>query len=154
MMQMTSSGSNTAAALLKINGLNLLLPQGEIRTLESARDIDPVAPALRSIGWIAYARKRWPVYCLTEGLSLMAVVPSERRACAMLTMGAGYIGIMCDDMIILKDFAAQLYEIPHVMSEPHTPILHLVFYEEGIACASNANKLTTYIGQLVLTTST
>ena len=152
MLQMTHTDLNATTTLLKINGLNLLLPQGEVRTLEPAADIDPVAPALHSIGWVAYARKRWPVYCLSAELSLMAVAPLERRACALLTMGGGYIGIMCDDMIILKDFAAQLYEIPPAMNTPNTPIQYLASYAEGIACATNANKLTAYIGQLVLNT--
>lgn len=150
MMQIARSGSNTTAALLKINGLNLLLPQSEIRTLESATDVDVIAPALHSAGWVSYTQKRWPVYCLSEELALMAVVPSERRACAMLAMGAGYIGILCDDMIILKNFAAQRYELPLAMRLHDTPILHLVAYEQGIACASNASKLTAYIEQLVL----
>ena len=150
MLQIAQPGPNTTAALLKINGLNLLLPQGEIRTLESAADINPVAPAMRSIGWIAYARKSWPVYCLSEELALMDVVPKERRACVMLTMGAGYLGVMCDDMMVLKDFAVQRYGIPAAMSGPDTPILHVLPYEEGIACASNASKLTAYIGKLVL----
>jgi len=149
-MQIARYGLNTTAALLKITGLNLLLPQGEIRTLESATDVDTAAPALNSIGWITYTQKRWPVYCLSEELALMAVVPSERRACALLAMGAGFIGILCDDMIILKDIAAQRYELPDAMRLADTPILHLVAYEQGIACVTNATQLTAYIEQLVL----
>lgn len=158
MMQLARSGSHTTAAILKINGLNLLLPQGEIRTLESATDIDIAAPALHSTGWVSYAQKRWPVYCLSEELGLMSVVPSERRACAMMAMGAGYIGILCDDMIVLKDFSAQRYELPVAMRrpgsplQPGTPILYLVAYEQGIACVSNSSLLAAYIGQLVLNT--
>lgn len=152
MMQIARPDLNTTSALLKINGLNLLLPQSEIRTLESATDIDVKGPVLHSVGWIEYSRKRWPVYCLSEELTLMAVVPPERRACAMLLMGAGYIGVMCDDMIILKDFSAQRYELPVAMRLADTPILYLVSYEQGIACASNANRLTSYIEQLVLAT--
>ena len=149
MMQIQPAGLNTTAALLKINGLNLLLPQGEIRTLESATDIDKSAAALKSVGWIVYSNKHWPVYCLTEELALVEVVPADRRACAMLVMGAGYIGIMCDDMIMLKDFAAQRYELPLAMKLPNTPILHLVAYANGIACVSNSGQLTAYIEQLV-----
>lgn len=149
MMQITPAGSNSTAALLKINGLNLLLPQGEIRTLESATDIDSAAAALQSVGWILYLSKHWPVYCLTEELTLVEAVPAERRACAMLAMGAGYIGIMCDDMIMLKDFAAQRHELPLAMRLPGTPISHLVAYGEGIACVSKAARLTAYIEQLV-----
>jgi len=150
MLQIARSGSSTTAALLKIKGLNLLLPQGEVRTLESVKDVDTAAPALHSTGWVAYVQKRWPVYCLSEELTLLKEMPAERRACAMMAMGAGYIGILCDDMIVLKDFAAQRYELPVAMKLPDTPILHLVAYEQGIACVSNATRLTAYIGQLVL----
>lgn len=152
MMQLTRPGLNaTTAALIKIDGLNLLLPQGEIRTLESIAELDTAAaPALHSVGWVVYAQKHWPVYCLSGELSLMSRVPAERRACAMMAMGAGYIGILCDDMIILNDFIAQRHELPVTMRLADTPILHLVAYERDIACVSNANKLTAYINQLVL----
>ena len=150
MQQIARPGLNTAAALLKINNLNLLLPQGEIRTVESSTDVDMVAPALHSAGWVNYMQKRWPVYCLSEELALMNVVPAERRACAMMAMGAGYIGIMCDDMIVLKNFTAQRYELPVAMRMENTPIMYLVDYEQGIASVCNASRLTAYIGQLVL----
>jgi hypothetical protein len=149
MMQIQPLGLSVTAALLKIDRLNLLLPQVEIRTLESATDIDASSPALHSVGWISYARKRWPVYCLTEELALMAAAPAERRACAMLAMGAGYIGIMCDDMVILKEFSGQRYDLPQAMKLPNTPILHLAAYAEGIASVSNATRLTAYLEQLV-----
>jgi hypothetical protein len=149
MQQIARSGLNATAALLKIGSLNLLLPQGEIRTLESSTDVDLSAPVLHSTGWISYMQKRWPVYCLSEALALMDAVPAERRACAMMAMGAGYIGIMCDDMIVLKNFTAQRYELPVAMRLPNTPILYLAGYEQGIASVSNANRLTAYVGQLL-----
>ena len=149
----TGAGSNPTAALLKIDGLNLLLPQGEIRALELATDVDATAPALHSAGWIVHTGKRWPVYCLSDELALMALVPAERRVCAMLSLGAGYIGILCDDMIILKDLVAQRHELPLSMKLPGTPILHVIDYEQGIACVSNASQLTDYIEQLVLNTA-
>jgi hypothetical protein len=152
MLQIARTGSGIPAALLQIGGLNLLLPQSEIRTLESATDLEAAAPALHSVGWIVYAQKRWPVYCLSAGLALMDAAPPERRACAMLAMGAGYLGIMCDDMIMQKDFSPQSYELPVAMKLPATPILYLVDYEQGIACVSNAKQLTAYIEQLVLHT--
>jgi hypothetical protein len=150
MSQMVRSGSNISAALIKIGSLNLLVPQSDIRTLESSTDVDAVAPALHSAGWISYANKRWPVYCLSDELELMQEVPAERRACAMMAMGAGYIGIMCDDMLVLKDFSAQRYELPVVMRLPVSPILYLVAYEQGIACVSTAGRLTAYVEQLVM----
>ena len=150
MQQIAPAGLNTTAALLKINGLNLLLPQGDIRTLESYTDVDRATPALHSVGWVGYMQKHWPVYCLSEQLALLNDILPERRACAMLTMGAGFIGIMCDDLTIIKNFTAQRFELPVAMKLSHTPVLYLAEYEQGVACVSNAVKLTAYIERLVM----
>ena len=151
MQQISRFASDAStAALLKIGGLNLLLPQGEIRTLESFTDVDTIAPALHSVGWVSYIQKRWPVYCLSEDMALLNVVPAERRACAMMTMGAGYIGILCDDMVVLKEFTSTRFDLPVAMLLADTPIIHLVAYGQGVACVSNAKRLTAYVGQLVL----
>lgn len=150
MQRISPVGLNTAAALIKIDNLNILLPQGEIRTLESSTDVDRAAPALHSVGWASYLQKHWPVYCLTEQLALINDIPPERRACAMLTMGAGFIGVMCDDLTVIKNFTAQRFELPVAMHLDHTPVLYLAEYEQGVACVCNAGKLTAYIERLVL----
>ena len=149
-MQIVSTGVSTTAELLKIDKLNLLLPQGDVRALESATEIDVNAPALHSVGWIPFAHKRAPVYSLSDDLSLMSNVAPERRACAMLTMGSGYIGILCNDMIILKDFSSPRHALPISMRLTDTPILQLAEYEQGIVCITSAHKLTKYIEQLVV----
>ena len=149
-MQIVDAGLSSAAALLKIDKLQLLLPQGEVRSLESATDIDVTAPALHSVGWISFGQKRVPVYSLSEDLNLMSGVTSERRACAMLTLGSGYIGILCNDMIILSNFSGARHLLPAAMRLADTPILQLAEYEQGIVCVTSAHKLTTYIEQMVV----
>ena len=150
MAQIATQSVNTTVALIKINGLNLLVPQVEIRTLESVKDVDTTAADRFSIGSIAYAQTNWPVYCLSEDLLLMTQIPSERRACALIPVGVGYIGLLCDDMVVLKGFVAKQHGLPVAMKLPETPILHLVEYEQGIACVSNSDRLTTYIVQRLL----
>jgi hypothetical protein len=63
MLQIARTGSGIPAALLQIGGLSLLLPQSEIRTLESATDIEAAAPALHSVGWMRLPRSAVPVPC-------------------------------------------------------------------------------------------
>lgn len=149
-MQIVNVGINTAAALLRIDKLNLLLPQGDVRALESATDIDVRAPALHSVGWIPFAHKRAPVYSLSDNLGLMSNVAPERRACAMFRLGSGYIGVLCNDMIILKNFTEPRHLLPVCMRLADTPILQLAEYEQGIVCITSAHKLTTYIEQMVV----
>lgn len=152
MLEIAQVGQASSTAILKIGVLNLMLPQSDIRTLESATDIDTSNTVLHSVGWITYTQKRWPVYCLSDELIIMDEAPAERRACAMLAIGAGYLGLMCDDMIMQKNYVAQRYELPTAMRLPDSPLMYLVDYEQGIACASNAMRMTGYIEQLVLNT--
>ncbi len=136
---------NASAAVLKINGLDLMFPQSEIRTLESASDVDATDPGEKSVGWISYMRQRWPVYCLSEQLELQATLPSSRRTCALLAVEAGYIGVLCDDVSIMKQVTGQLYEIPLAMKTAHTPIQGLFANQQGLLCVSNANQLAAYV---------
>ena len=149
-MQIVNVGISTAAELLRIDKLNLLLPQGDVRALESATDIDVTAPALHSVGWIQFAHKRAPVYSLSDDLSLMPDISPERRACAMLTLGSGYIGVLCNDMIILNNFSETRHDLPISMRLSDTPILQLAEYEQGVVCITSAHKLTKYIEQRVV----
>jgi len=149
MKQIATQSVSAAAALIKINGLNLLVPQGEIRTLESVKDVNTTDTSQHSVGRVAYAQTSWPVYCLSEDLLLMTEIPAERRACALIPIGVGYMGLLCDDMMVLKSFVAKQYALPIVMKLPDTPILHLVEYEQGIACVSNSYLLTAYIEQMI-----
>lgn len=145
-----SRGISTAV-LLKISGLSLVLPQADIRGLESAADIDAGEAEPYSVGWIKYAQQRWPVYCLSPELSLLADVPVARRACALLSTGAGYVGILCDGVSIGKQTELwQRYELPSAMHIADTPILGLISLDEGnIACETNAQLLAAHVARRV-----
>lgn len=143
------ASQQTAAALLKIGGLNLLLPQSDIRTLESVTDVDHTAPALNSMGWIVFRQKRWPVYSLSENLALLTQADASQRACVMLEIGAGYIGVLCNDVAVVQELPTGQIGLPVAMKRADTPILGLVQYGQGIACLSDASHLTAFIDKLV-----
>jgi chemotaxis signal transduction protein len=143
--------SDAAMVVLNISGLRLALPQAEIRALESAPDIDTDETKPFSVGWVQFKQERWPVYCLSQDLSLLVVVPRERRSCIVLDTGAGYIGILCDSVGIREQITpVQHQELPPPMRSPDNPILGLIaLSEEEIACASNAERLVEHVTRLV-----
>lgn len=147
MMQLplAGAGMNTSAAVLKIDGLDLMFRQSEIRTLESASDVDGSDPREKSVGWIRYMRQRWPVYCLSEQLELLGSVPASRRTCVVFAIETGYVGVLCDDVSILKQVAGQSHEVPPAMKKADTPILGLVPHNGGLLSASHSNRLAAYI---------
>lgn len=137
------------AALLKISGLHMMLPQREIRALESGDSIVQPDAAPHSIGWLQHAQQRWPVYCLAQDLSLLPAAPPERRACVLLSAGAGYVGIMCDDVSISAQSQQQRHELPLAMRLPDTPVLALIAMgDEGIVCLTSAEQLVAHVVRL------
>ena len=145
--QLTSFGTsrNTEAAVLKFDGVDLMIRQDEIRMLEPASGVDTAVPERNSVGWIGYMRQRWPVYCLSEQLELMNSIPPTRRTCALLSLENGHIGVLCDDVNILKQAAGQNYELPLAMRTAQTPILGLLAYNNGMLSVSSANRLAAYV---------
>ena len=143
--------SSATSALLNISGLSLVLPQTDIRALESATDVEAGGAEPFSIGWIQYEQQRWPAYCLSHELSLLVDVPEARRACVLLGAGAGYIGILCDEVSIGKqEVPGQQHELPSAMRMLNTPVLGLIALDEdNIACVTNAQMLVAYIARLV-----
>jgi len=147
------SSTTSPAALLNISGLNLVLPQIDIRALESASDVDVGEAEPFSIGWIQYEQQRWPVYCISHELSLLVDVPGERRVCVLLGAGAGYVGILCDEVSIGKQVVlGQQHELPSAMHMPNTPVLGLTTLDaDNVACVTNAQALVAYVARLVQT---
>lgn len=143
------SAPNVASvALLRIAGLNLVMPQVDVRAVESVSDIDFAEPPQHAVGWVAFAQQRWPVYCLDQALVLLPRVPAERRACVLLAWERGYVGLTCDDVSVTKQVSAQHYALPPAMSLPETPVQSLLAYEGGIACATSGQRLAAHLVRL------
>ena len=140
---------NVSAAVLKIDGLDLMLRQSDVRALESASYVDANNPWEGSVGWISYMRQRWPVYSLSDQLELSDDVPPSRRTCALLAIEAGYFGLLCDDVSVIKQAAEQTHEVPLAMRDAYTPILGLLHAGGKLLCVSNPALLADYIEHVV-----
>ncbi len=139
-----SSRPDVALAILKISGLRLALPQKEMRALEAADDVDVDGAESPAVGWIRHGMQRWPVYSLSQDLSLLAEIPAGRRACVLLDTGVGHVGLLCDDVAIGHE--GQWHEVPAAMRLPETPVLGLLATDaEGIVCVTSAEYLIAHL---------
>jgi hypothetical protein len=143
------AGMNASAAVLKIGGMELMFQQGDIRSLESASDVDGSHPQEGSVGWISYMRQRWPAYCLGEQLELLGGIPPSRRTCALLAVETGYVGVLCDDVTFIKQTTAKTLDVPPAMKTAGTPILSLMPYHNGLLSVSSSNRLAAHIERLL-----
>jgi len=139
------------AALLDISGLRLMLPQSEMRALEAATALDTDETKPFSVGWVRLNGERWPVYCLSPELSLLVVVPKERRSCLVLGSGAGYIGILCDEFSVgVQIPPEQRHDLPPAMRMADTPIVGLAALDDDeVACITSAERLIEHIARQV-----
>lgn len=137
--------------LLTIAGLRLMLPQEDIRTVESVTDIVTADAPVRGTGWIKYLGQVWPVYCFSEELEFLSYIPSSRRACVILALNGAYYGLLCDDARVCFDFAHQSFDIPASMQLAISPLSGLAHYEEGLACVSDASHISNYVALAALT---
>ena len=137
--------SQAQVVVLKIGALRLMLPQGDVRTLESATDVTSADPPANGVGWINYASQRWPVFCLSHELEFLLSVPAARRACVLLPVASGYVGVLCDDAGILAQFSGQRHDVPLAMRLPASPVCGLVVLADGLACVSDGDALARFL---------
>lgn len=130
--------------LLRIDNMQLMLPQGDVCAVESVVDLvsqDAVAPA---IGRIAYLGQSWPVLSLNGELQTLDMIPAARRACVMLATGKGFLGLLCDDVRVLNQQPDSDYALPVAMRAGYTPVKAVMPFENGLACLSDARHLMQY----------
>ncbi len=135
-----------AYAMLTLDGRRLLLPQGDIRTLEPLADMDAAFPPDNGVGWLRFEETGWPVYCLNGDLNALGAIPPARRICTLLTGHEGYFGVLCDELVALHGQAVKLRPLPVCMTKPGSPIHALVLQGDEVGLVSGAARLEAFLG--------
>lgn len=132
-------------ALIKLGSLNLMLLQDSIRTLESIADLDLNAPPKNGIGWISFQGSAWPVYCLSEDLGIHKTLPESYRICALLSIKHGFMGLVCNEVILIEKSEVRPQPIPICMVSAYSPITALVHDEDSMACLTSPQLLADFL---------
>jgi len=133
-------------AVLSFDGRRLLLPQAEIRSLEPLLDVQAaLAEFPGSIGAILFEGERWPVYGVDRELALLDVPPPTRRVCVMLSLGEGYLGMLCDQIAPFGSSNPALQPLPACMARPDSPVHALVVYEGEISVVTTTARLWAFL---------
>ena len=132
-------------ALIKISSLNLMLLQDGIRTLESIADLESNEPPKNGIGWISFQGREWPVYCLNEDLGIYNTLPESYRICALLSIENGFVGLVCNEVILMAKSEFRPQPIPVCMVSAHSPITALVHDEDSMVCLTSSQLLADFL---------
>ena len=143
----TKAGQERPYALLSIGGYALLLPQSEMRTLASIQDLSLVGQrASGVVGWLPFAGRRWPVYCLDEALHPLPHLPPRQGLCALVKLNASYFGLVCAHVTIVPGSEVRIWPVPAAMAMPDSPIQGLSRHADSVALVSTAAALAALLG--------
>ena len=141
----TPDNQNQPHALLTIGQRMLLLPQREVRTLESVLDIRTGHPPVHGVGWLSFEHQDWPVYGIDAALTPLTAVPASQRICVLLTLRSGYFGLLCSDVTTVAGSAVELQPVPQAMAKPQTPLCALALFDNRVGLVSSALDLSVYL---------
>lgn len=140
-LPVSDTGHNRSYVFLSLGDRALLLPQSEIRSLESALDVRTEAPPANGVGWLSFENNDWPVYGFDKGLNPLSKLPSNQRCCALLSLEDGYFGLLCTNVATVAGSDLRVQSLPAAMSMPGSPLSGLAIYGDGVAVVSTTAAL-------------
>jgi hypothetical protein len=133
--------------LLAIGGHALLLPQSAMRILASVHDIKIGGQRTSGVvGWLPFAGRRWPVYCLDEALHPLPHLLPGQRICALVKCNTSYFGLVCAHVAMVQGSALRIWPVPAAMAMPDSPFQGLSRHADRVALVSTAAALAVSLG--------
>ena len=142
---MFNTAQDRPYALLFLGECALLIPQNEIRTLESVLDVHTADQPAHGVGWLRFENNDWPVYSLDEALQPLSAMPPTQRICALLGFADGYFGLTCTNVITLRDTEKHIRPIPTAMFNLESPLCGLAIHGDRIGLVSTSGALAQFL---------
>lgn len=126
-------------AELTMDGQALLLPQTEVRLLESVLDLhsDPA----RGEVWLQSEGQHIPVWSLDRELRPLPNLPTGRRFCALLGPEQQPFGLTLGGFRLVPRSGCRLLPLPPALRGADSPLLGLVILDDRILPVSDAARL-------------
>jgi hypothetical protein len=140
--QMQAIESSDYFANLTFAGLQLLIPQSDIYSLEPTVDMTSCLDAIGAVGQLQQGTEVWPLYALSSDLNLLDSCPDSYRIAVLLKNIKPVYGLVCEQIDTLARSQMSIHPIPRAMHNPESPLLALALYGEEIRYISTASALT------------
>ncbi len=142
---MFNTAQDRPYALLSLGKRALLIPQNEIRTLESVLDVHTSNQPPHGVGWLRFESNDWPVYSLDEALQPLSAIPATQRICALLGFEDSYFGLTCTNASTLRGTEKHIRPIPAAMLNLESPLCGLALHGDDIGLVSTAGVLAQFL---------
>lgn len=134
--------------VMSVGSLKLFLARHEVRTLESAEDMEPTLPEDLELGWHEVQGERIPVYGLSESLTVLKQRPHTSRIAVVLAAGEVSIAILCDEIAFVEKDEISFQDIPDCMTSRRSLLSGLALYEGTVGCVTTSERVAAYLLEL------
>lgn len=132
---------------LTLGGLELALPQAEVRSVEPVGELAGEA-AHGCVGQIRLAGEIWSIFSFNDELALNAQVGDEARACVLLNAGRFFFGIVCRAVSTFDAAMSDKVPVPACMRRTDSVVEDLLVFDDGIVCVTSSARLVRYLRRL------
>lgn len=143
---------NLQYAFIKIDDINLLLPQHEISVISEIDSIklqSKINPT-HALGHYNNSAGCWPVFSFSENFQLRSqLTTTDRYFVCLHHAQTGQFGIVCTQVSAFNADKNKLIQsrLQNIMMLSTNPIIQLVYYQELLFLESNVNKLHEFLTQ-------
>jgi len=116
-------------SILSFAGIELIVPQSEILSIESIYELETSNGNERHIGVIYKQGVKLPVYCFSKSMDLYRSLPEDRFQCVVLKHDELMISLLCFEITnaVISDIEFQ--KLPICMNNNIIPLTHLCLYK-------------------------
>lgn len=129
-------------AVLVFAGLQVLIPQNDIYSLEPIIDMTPPVADSRSVGQLQQSGQAWSLYALSANLTLLTSCPDSYRIAILIKNSQPACGLLCEQVYTIERSEISIHPVPTAMQCKNSPLLALALVGEEVRYISSANILS------------
>lgn len=140
---MFNLGQSDYFANLQFSGIQLLIPQGDIFSLEPSLDMIGIKEK-NSLGQMQQGDLKWSLYALSHDLDVLTEQPEPYHIAVLLKNTEFACGLLCEQISTISSKELIIQHIPDAMYAKHSPLLALAIYQNDIRFVSSAARLNAH----------
>ena len=135
-------------AVIGFDGVQLLMPQTSVATIEMIENLKPGDAAPGAIGFIHAGDREWPVYALDADLGISSQRGDNNRYCVAFDLGGKpAFALTCDAVSSLElGSVDEIEPLQACMEMPGSPLHALVMRDGAVMLASRVETMRRYLG--------
>lgn len=134
-------------ALISFDGINLLLPQEAIVTIEMSPGIDNEVQVAGAIGTLKAGEGEWPVFSLDANFIPQSDCPPEYKYCVAVNQhGQAAFSLACEEVsTITIEQDSDLKPLQTCMRVTKSPIESLLYRDEKLMFVSGIDSMRSFL---------